>query len=86
MEACVQQILVSPTDFGSAVRDLRNDQGLTQADLGELVGLDQKKVSLIENGNPNIRVDSLFRLLSALGVGIMLEPKIPFATPDLDEW
>ena len=29
----------------------------------------------MENGNPNIRVDSLFRLLSALDVGMALEPK-----------
>ena len=29
----------------------------------------------MENGNPNIRVDSLFRLFSALDVGMALEPK-----------
>lgn len=29
----------------------------------------------MENGNPDIRVNSLFRLLSALDVGMALEPK-----------
>ncbi len=48
---------------------------MAETALGKRVGLDQKRVSLIENGNPNIRVDSLFRLLSALDVGMALEPK-----------
>lgn len=82
----MQQILVSPKDLGVTVRDLRKGKGLTQTDLGKLVGLDQKKVSLIENGNPNIRVDSLFRLLSALGVGVVLQSKQSPAKTDIDEW
>lgn len=81
----IQHILVSSKDLGTAVRDLRKEKGLTQANLGKLVSLDQKKVSLIENGNPNVRQDSVFRLLSALDVGIFLESKaIPPLGPD--EW
>lgn len=72
----MQQIVVSPGGLGVVLRDLRKQKGLTQAVLGARVGLDQKRVSLIENGNPNIRVDSLFRLFSALEVGMVLEPKV----------
>lgn len=68
-------IFVSPKDIGAALRDLRKRQGLSQAELGRRVGLDQQKVSLIENGNPNTRLDSLFRLLSALGLGLSLQVK-----------
>ena len=71
----MQQIIVSPRDLGAMLRELRKQKGLTQTVLGKRVGLDQKRVSLMENGNPNIRVDSLFRLLSALDVGMALEPK-----------
>ncbi|MGD9825926.1 helix-turn-helix domain-containing protein [Desulfobacter sp.] len=71
----MQQIIVSPRDLGAMLKELRKQKGLTQTALGKRVGLDQKRVSLMENGNPNIRVDSLFRLLSALEVGIALEPK-----------
>ncbi len=71
----MQQIMVSPRDLGAMLRGLRKQKGLTQTVLGKRVGLDQKRVSLMENGNPNIRVDSLFRLLSALDVGMVLEPK-----------
>lgn len=72
----MQTILVSPGDMGAFLRDLRRQQGLTQAELGKRVGLDQKKVSLLENGNPNCRVDSLFRLLSALGAGLVVQAKM----------
>jgi len=90
----MQQIIVSPRDLGAMLKELRKQKGLTQTALGKRVGLDQKRVSLMENGNPNIRVDSLFRLLSALEVGMALEPKaIDGAVPgqgarenNEDEW
>lgn len=90
----MHQIMVSPRDLGVTLRELRRQKGMTQTVLGKRVGLDQKRISLMENGNPNIRVASLFRLLSALDVGIALEPKaIDRTTPvqgnqedNKDEW
>jgi HTH-type transcriptional regulator/antitoxin HipB len=67
--------------MGTVLRDMRKQQGLTQAELGRRVGLDQKRVSILENGNPNCRLDSLFRLLSGLGVGLVVQPKIELMTP-----
>ena len=51
----MRQIVVSPEGLGAVLRELRKKKGITQAALGARVGLDQKRVSLIENGNPNIR-------------------------------
>jgi HTH-type transcriptional regulator/antitoxin HipB len=65
---------------------MRKQHGLSQAELGRKVGLDQKKISLLENGNPNCRVDSLFRLLSALGVGLVVVPKIEPAPTGGEIW
>lgn len=86
--------MVSPRDLGVTLRELRKQKGMTQTVLGKRVGLDQKRISLMENGNPNIRVASLFRLLSALDVGMALESKtIDGTTPvqgtqeeNKDEW
>lgn len=75
----MQQIMVSPRDLGIMLKELRKQKQLTQAALGDIVGLDQKRVSLMENGNPNIRLNSLFRLLSALDVGMVFEPKAIYA-------
>ncbi|KGO32997.1 MAG: helix-turn-helix transcriptional regulator [Desulfoprunum sp.] len=82
----MQTLLVSSNDLGAVLRDLRRQQGLTQAELGRRVGLDQKKVSLLENGNSNCRIDSLFRLLSALGVGVVVQPKVELQPADKDDW
>ncbi|KAB2890793.1 MAG: helix-turn-helix domain-containing protein [Desulfobulbaceae bacterium] len=82
----MQTILVSPGDIGAKLRDMRRQQGLSQAELGKRVGLDQKKVSLIENGNPNCRVDSLFRLLSALGAGLVVQPKMGSTPVGQEVW
>ena len=82
----MQTLLVSPGDLGVLLRDMRRQQGLTQAELGKRVGLDQKRVSLLENGNPNCRLDSLFRLLSALGVALVVQPKIKLTSFDRDIW
>ena len=82
----MQTILVSPGDIGVRLRDMRRQQGLSQAELGRRVGLDQKKVSLLENGNPNCRVDSLFRLLSALGAGLVVQAKIESTPAGQESW
>lgn len=82
----MQTILVSPGDIGARLRDMRRQQGLSQAELGKRVGLDQKKVSLLENGNPNCRVDSLFRLLSALGAGLVVQAKMGSTPVDQEVW
>jgi HTH-type transcriptional regulator/antitoxin HipB len=82
----MQMLLVSPKDIGVALRTLRKEKGLSQKELGQRVGLDQKKISLLENGNANCRVDSLFRLLSALELGVVLQSKSNSSTSNQDDW
>lgn len=82
----MQQLVISSKTLGVLLRDLRKQKGLTQTELGRKVGLDQKKVSLMENGNPNIRVDSLFRLLSALDCGLVVAPKVVDRASEMDDW
>ena len=82
----MQSILVSAKDIGVVLRNMRRQKGVSQADLGKRVGLDQKKVSLIENGNPNTRLDSLFRLLSALEAGLSVQTKNNPTDSDPDKW
>lgn len=82
----MQQLVLSPKALGILLRDLRKQKGLTQSELGRKVGLDQKKVSLMENGNPNMRVDSLFRLLSALDHGVVVAPKVVGRASEEDDW
>lgn len=50
------------------MRARREDKGLTQAQVGELVGSSQSRVAKMEAADPEVSVDLLVRTLLALGV------------------
>jgi HTH-type transcriptional regulator/antitoxin HipB len=65
----------SPTSLGLIVRDARTKKGLSQTAAGKSVGIDQPTLSKIERGESNARIDTLFRLLAALDMEIILRPR-----------
>ncbi|WP_203453725.1 helix-turn-helix domain-containing protein [Jiangella aurantiaca] len=54
----------------ATLRQLREERDLTQTQLGERLGLTQRKVSLFESGDRRIDVIELTRYARALGVGL----------------
>ncbi|WP_203416407.1 helix-turn-helix domain-containing protein [Jiangella ureilytica] len=54
----------------ATIRQLREERDLTQAQLGERLGLTQRKVSLFESGDRRLDVIELIRIAKALGVGL----------------
>ncbi|MEQ4610708.1 helix-turn-helix transcriptional regulator [Streptomyces cavourensis] len=54
--------------IGRRLRELREDRGLTQIQLAELVGMDHKTVHRIEYGTSDPTLTMLLRLAAALGV------------------
>ncbi len=71
----MQRKIISPESLGFALREERKKKGLNQTELGMLVGIDQTTISKVEQGKPGTRLDTLFRLLSALDLELMLQPK-----------
>lgn len=61
----------SPQQLGSLVRSLRKQQGLTQAELGELAGVGARFVGELERGKATLRLG--LALLIAKSLGIRLE-------------
>ena len=57
--------------FGSRLKEFRQKAGLTQAELAELVNVDNKHISCIESGKNFPSADLLYRLSSVLNI----EPK-----------
>ena len=57
-------------DFGNRLYRLRREAGLSQAQLGEKLGVSNKAVSKWENGQTSPGLDLLTRLADALGVGV----------------
>lgn len=61
--------------LGPILRRLRKGRGLSQAGLGQLVGLSQERISTIERKPETISVDQLLSVLMALNAELVVQPK-----------
>lgn len=57
-------------EFGASLRAARVNAGLTQSDLAEVTGVEQKYISRIENGAVNMTLDTMAVLAKALGLDV----------------
>jgi HTH-type transcriptional regulator / antitoxin HipB len=57
-----------PRQIGNAIRNARRRMGLSQQDLAVQVGLRQGTISLLENGNPASKIETLLAVLAALNL------------------
>jgi HTH-type transcriptional regulator/antitoxin HipB len=55
-----------PKQIGNVIRRARKKRMLSQKQLGDRTGLRQETISLIENGNPAARIETLLTALAAL--------------------
>jgi HTH-type transcriptional regulator/antitoxin HipB len=67
--------LQTAAQLSNHLRSFRKARGLTQAALGELTGLDQTRIAKIERDPSRVSVGQLLKLLAALQVRVLLEPK-----------
>jgi len=74
-----------PKQIGNLVRRARKKQGLSQAELGKRAGLRQETISLIENGNPATKIETLLAILSALGLELRIVPRSTEWTEQLED-
>jgi len=56
--------------FGKRVRELRQQQGLSQEDLAALCELDRTYISSLERGQRNVGLKNIYALTRALGVSL----------------
>jgi len=55
-------------DIGTRIRQLREEKGLSQGDIGEIAGLDRTYVSRVENSHVLPSLETLERFATALDV------------------
>lgn len=67
--------VATPSQLGQVLRGFRRSQKLTQAQVARLGGLLPKTVSAVETSPSKVTFDSLYRVLSALNVELVLRPK-----------
>jgi HTH-type transcriptional regulator/antitoxin HipB len=68
-------LLQTAAQLSNHLRSFRKARGLTQAALGELTGLDQTRIAKIERDPSRVSVGQLLKVLAALQVRVLLEPK-----------
>ena len=56
--------------LGQTIRQLREDQNLTQAELGELVGVKRAQISKIENSLTDARFETILKVFRALNAKV----------------
>ncbi|HAT3883359.1 TPA: helix-turn-helix domain-containing protein [Legionella pneumophila] len=68
-------IISSAKDLALYLKDRRKQLKMSQSEVADLVGLKQDTISKFENSPDNSRIDTLFRILSALNLNISLVEK-----------
>jgi len=63
--------------LGEAIKQARQDQKLTQSQLGKLVGVQKAQISKLENNLTNARFDTLLKVFNALNTKVYFSVKLP---------
>jgi HTH-type transcriptional regulator / antitoxin HipB len=71
--------ILSPGQLSAHLRALRKARGLSQAQLGAVLGVGQTRITRIERDPTAVSVEQLLSLLGALGVQLVLRPTGPRA-------
>jgi transcriptional regulator with XRE-family HTH domain len=69
--------ILSPLSLTLYFRAMRITKGLTQQEAADMAHVRQKDVSAFENGRLDVRLSTLARLLSAVGIAVSLEDMSP---------
>lgn len=71
----MEQVARTPQQLGSLLKSHRNQRALTQQAAGTKVGLKQSTVSTMEANAARTTVESLYKLLSALDLELVIREK-----------
>mgnify|MGYP000273871744 CR=1 FL=1 len=72
--------------LANCLQNIRQAQGLSQSRVGEKIGLRQATISSFEQKPEGSRLDTLFKLLSALELEIELKPRNPGQDAKTSSW
>ena len=81
----MDQIARTPKQIGDALRRRRRTLDLTQKGLGDKTTLRQATISAVEKGEPGTQLRTLFDVLAALELEIVIRPRTKGATLDIED-
>lgn len=62
--------------LGRAIKQARQDQNLTQEELGKLVGVKKAQISKIENSTTDARFTTIIKVFEALGARVSFQVEL----------
>ena len=71
----MEQLVYSPKSLGQAMKRQRKAKKLSQSTAGSSFSMEQSTISSIENGTPGTRIETIFRLLAALDLEMVIRSK-----------
>ncbi|WP_040508434.1 helix-turn-helix domain-containing protein [Leptospira wolffii] len=80
------QVITGNKQLGQIVRDRRKQLRISQTILGERVGLNQSTISALEIGKAKVRIDTIFAVLSALDLELIVSSKSSEKTDRNNPW
>ena len=81
----METIARTPQQLGQALRSRRTQLKLSQAEVGGKSGIKQDTVSTLEIHTPSTTVETLYKVLSVLGLELLVREKAS-ATRASQEW
>lgn len=66
---------MKPLVLAKNLRKARKELGLTQKELGEIIGVTRQVITRIESGTQNVTLETLRKLVSALNYDFTIELK-----------
>ena len=69
-------LVSSPVQLTSALKTLRRLARFSQTDVGRLLGVNQKRISLIESSPERTSFDQISRMVTALGGRLVIETSL----------
>jgi transcriptional regulator with XRE-family HTH domain len=66
---------MKPVGLAKQLRDARKGKGLTQKELGEMIGVTRQRITRIESGTQNVTIETLQKLAGALDYDFAIELK-----------
>ncbi|MBX9585844.1 MAG: helix-turn-helix domain-containing protein [Gammaproteobacteria bacterium] len=82
----MEQLVTTSEALGHALKRARRLRGLNQTDAGQPFNLSQRTVSTLEQGAPGTRLETLFRMLAALDLEIVVCTKPPRDNLSNENW
>lgn len=80
----MEQIVRTPRQLGAALQRRRADRALTQPALAQTVRRRQATISSVEAGEAGTRLSTLFDLLAALDLELVVRPRSKAAPNEIE--